>query len=165
MTEDDSAIMAGLAMLAKHAPRPPDRPSEVVLRASDIGAAGGPKVVREAVAACVDPGDPEAQSQANEVVAALKDIRPKDHIEGMIAVQVVSLHHAVADSLRRAREAGSLALREIHLSQAGRLSRAFAAAVEALDRHRGKGREQLIRIERVTVASGGQAIVGGVQGR
>jgi hypothetical protein len=39
--------------------------------------------------------------------------------------------------------------------------RSFAAQLEALDRHRGKGR-QVVRVEHVTVNAGGQAIVGAV---
>jgi hypothetical protein len=34
--------------------------------------------------------------------------------------------------------------------------------LEALDRHRGKGQPQVVRVERVTVEAGGQAIVGAV---
>jgi hypothetical protein len=40
--------------------------------------------------------------------------------------------------------------------------RSYAALFEALDRHRGKGQPQVVRVERVTVEAGGQAIVGAV---
>ena len=49
------------------------------------------------------------------------------------------------------------------LSQANRLSRTFAALVEALNRHRGKAGQQTVRVEHVTVNEGGQAIVGTVE--
>jgi hypothetical protein len=68
---------------------------------------------------------------------------------------------------RRSRSPGSAAFRSRRQARAGalgsasKLSRTYAALLEALNRHRGKGR-QVIRIERVTVEAGGQAIVGAV---
>ncbi len=41
------------------------------------------------------------------------------------------------------------------------MARTFAALLEALNRHRGKG-QQVVRVEHVTVQAGGQAIVGAV---
>ena len=41
------------------------------------------------------------------------------------------------------------------------MSRTYAALLEALNRHRGKG-QQVVRVEHVTVQAGGQAIVGAV---
>ncbi len=51
--------------------------------------------------------------------------------------------------------------RDQNLTQANKLVRSYAALVEALDRHRGKG-QQTVRVEHVTVNAGGQAIVGAV---
>jgi hypothetical protein len=53
-------------------------------------------------------------------------------------------------------------LRHEHLNQAGKLSRAFAMLLDALNRHRGKG-QQKITVEHVHVHSGGQAVVGIVE--
>jgi hypothetical protein len=47
------------------------------------------------------------------------------------------------------------------LNAASRMSRTYAALLEALNRHRGKG-QQVVRVEHVTVQAGGQAIVGTV---
>ena len=41
----------------------------------------------------------------------------------------------------------------------------FAALTDALNRHRGKGSQQVVRVEHVTVQAGGQAIVGAVPRR
>ena len=38
--------------------------------------------------------------------------------------------------------------------------RSFAALTDALNRHWGKGSQQVVRVEHVTVQAGGQAIVG-----
>ena len=55
--------------------------------------------------------------------------------------------------------------RQANLGQAGKLTRSYAVLLEALDRHRGKGQPQVVRVERVTVEAGGQAIVGAVSRR
>ena len=52
--------------------------------------------------------------------------------------------------------------RDSNLTQANKLVRSYAVLVEALDRRRGKGQPQVVRVERVTVNAGGQAIVGAV---
>jgi hypothetical protein len=52
--------------------------------------------------------------------------------------------------------------RRENLSQVNKLSRTYAALIDALNRHRGKG-QQTVRFEHVTVQAGGQAIVGNVE--
>jgi hypothetical protein len=56
----------------------------------------------------------------------------------------------------------SFAGRELGLRYGDRLVRLFAALTDALNRHRGKGSQQVVRVEHVTVQAGGQAIVGAV---
>jgi hypothetical protein len=52
--------------------------------------------------------------------------------------------------------------RELGLTYGDRLVRSFAALTEALNRHRGKGK-QVVRVEHVTVQADGQAIVGQIR--
>jgi hypothetical protein len=47
---------------------------------------------------------------------------------------------------------------------AANASRTFVELLAALDRRRGKGGQQVVRVEHVHVHQGGQAIVGNVQG-
>jgi hypothetical protein len=49
------------------------------------------------------------------------------------------------------------------IAQANKLSRTYATLLEALNRHRGKG-QQKVTVEHVHVHSGGQAVVGVVDG-
>src|SRR5215210_6059572 len=49
--------------------------------------------------------------------------------------------------------------RRENLAQANKLSRTYAALLEALSRHRGKG-QQKVTVEHVYVHAGGQAVVG-----
>ena len=107
--------------------------------------------------------DPRLQAvQLEAAMAALEEIGPRDPIEGMLAGQLVAAHDAAMLSLHLASRGGvSHELRDRTLNQANRLMRTCAALVEALGRHR-RPPEQVVRVERVTVEAGGQAIVGPV---
>ena len=50
-----------------------------------------------------------------------------------------------------------------NINMVTKLTRTFIAQMEALDKHRGKGRQK-ITVRHVTVNEGGQAIVGSVGG-
>jgi hypothetical protein len=54
--------------------------------------------------------------------------------------------------------------RRENLSQANKLSRTYTTLAEALNRHRGKGTQQ-VRVEHVHIHEGAQAIVGNVASR
>jgi hypothetical protein len=103
----------------------------------------------------------ERQDQA--ATAALMGAKPRDELEGMLVAQMLGCHHAAMECFRRAMLAGQGAeARQANLNSAAKMARAYAALLEALDRHRGKGQPQVVRVERVTVEAGGQAIVGAV---
>src|SRR3954447_13507701 len=79
--------------------------------------------------------------------------------------QLVAVHEAAMEAFRRAALAEqTFAGREMGLKYGAKLTRTYAALLETLDRHRGKGQPQVVRVKRVTVEAGGQAIVGGAQG-
>ncbi len=108
-----------------------------------------------------DPCSVDVRQQA--ALAALRDAAPRDALEGMLAAQMVALHHAAMECLRRAHLPEQASeVRQANLGQAGKLSRTYATLLEALDKHRGKGQPQVVRVERVNVEAGGQAIVGAV---
>lgn len=96
------------------------------------------------------------------VAVALKGFAPQDEVEGMLAAQAVGLHAATMECLRRAMlpdQPGEFASKLRR--DAVNCARAMAEMCAALDRRRGKG-QQTVRVEHVTVQSGGQAIVGTV---
>jgi hypothetical protein len=96
-------------------------------------------------------------------ILGLAGINPKDELEGMIAAQLIAGHNAAMDCFRRATLPGqSFEGRRENLTQANKLSRTYAALLDALNRHRGKG-QQKVTVEHVHVHSGGQAIVGAVR--
>ena len=94
---------------------------------------------------------------------ALRDIAPRDPLEGMLAAQMIVVHDGALECFRRAHlPEQTFEGRQAALGQASRLVRSYTTLLEALDRHRGKGQPQVVRVERVTVEAGGQAIVGAV---
>ncbi|WP_147426108.1 hypothetical protein [Teichococcus wenyumeiae] len=106
-------------------------------------------------------GDGEKEA-AEAIMVQMAAFAPKDAVEGMIAAQAVALHNASMECFRRAM------LREQPADIASRmrrdganLARSMVEMTEALERRRGKG-PQVVRVERVVVQEGGQAIVGNV---
>ncbi len=94
--------------------------------------------------------------------AALSAFKPVDEIEGMIAAQAVALHFTAMECLRRANiseQPFEIAARL--RKDAANTMRTMTEMLEALDRKRGKA-PQIVRVERVVVHEGGQAIVGNV---
>lgn len=89
-------------------------------------------------------------------------ISPTDGIEAMLALQMVAAHHAAMESSRRAAlENQTSDGRNRALSQAQKLMGLYVNQTAALDKHRGKGQQQ-VTVKHVYVEAGGQAIVGNV---
>jgi hypothetical protein len=106
----------------------------------------------------------ERDRQLTATVAALVGIGPKDELEGMMAAQLIAAHNAAMECYRRAMIGDqTFEGRRENLAQANKLSRTYAALLEALNRHRGKG-QQKVTVEHVHVHAGGQAVVGVVGG-
>ncbi len=103
---------------------------------------------------------PDART-LNKAVAALAGIGPRDELEGMLAVQMVAVHHLAMECMKRARRSQPIEGMNYHINCATKLQRTFVAQVEALNRYRGKG-QQKVTVEHVHINKGGQAIVGAV---
>ena len=161
---DAGAEIVALArafMPAPAAPPPPSSGGRPVLRVAnkDVAKIGvhqrlAHKAISDTVLASVTPDDLELQATCRDVVAGLVGIAPKTPVEAMLATQMIGMHNAVADSLRLARESSG-PLRGVHLDHANRLSRTFAALVEAFERVRNKGRQTVVVQH---VYPGGQAV-------
>jgi hypothetical protein len=90
-------------------------------------------------------------------LAFLAGVNPKDVIEGMMAAQLFASNAASMECYRRAMLPDqSMEGRAANLVQAAKLTRANAAVVEALAKHRNKGKQKTT-IEHVHVYQGGQA--------
>jgi hypothetical protein len=102
----------------------------------------------------------ERDKQFSAVISALAGIAPRDELEGMMAAQLVAAHNAAMECYRRAMIGEqTFEGRRENLAHANKLSRTYAALLEALNRHRGKG-QQKVTVEHVHVHAGGQAVVG-----
>ena len=109
-------------------------------------------------------GTPPEQIVAATAAAlsAVQGFVPRDPVEGMMAAQAVALHHAAMECFRRAMiPAQPFEVADRLRRQGANLSRAMVDMAEAIDRRRGKG-PQVVRVERVVVQDGGQAIVGAI---
>jgi len=91
----------------------------------------------------------------------VENIAPLDAIEAMLATQMVATHNTAMSLMGRAHNASLMPQFDSYSNQSNKFLRTFAAQVEALKRHRQKA-SQTIRVERVYVNEGGQAIVGDV---
>src|SRR3954469_1519989 len=107
----------------------------------------------------------EAKSrQAHITLEVLRGFKPADEIEGMIAAQAVAMHQGAMECFRRAMIPDQPSDTATRMRKDGaNLARGMTDMLAALDRKRGKG-PQVVRVERVVVHEGGQAIVGNVQG-
>ena len=95
-------------------------------------------------------------------VSVIKSISPKNELEAMLAAQMAAVHICALDSSRRFLCADTLPRKDSAERAMTKMTRTFAMQMETLKRYRAKA-QQVVRVERVTVQDGGQAIVGTVQ--
>jgi hypothetical protein len=100
-------------------------------------------------------------AEANFMLSVVKGIEPRDQTEAMLAAQMATVHVASMAMARRLACAEDLSQIEGAERAFNKLTRTFAAQVEALKSYRSKG-EQRVTVQHVHVSDGGQAIVGNV---
>ncbi len=99
----------------------------------------------------------------NAALAFLHSMKPTDEMEAMLAAQMFVAHDlsmATATSINRCEDMG---MNDRYINRFSKLTNIFRDNLEALNKHRGKG-QQKVTVEHVHVHSGGQAIVGTVEG-
>lgn len=92
----------------------------------------------------------------------LKDLALKDPLEGILAVQMLSIQGHFVEQLAKAKHASSPEIENLHQKNAVALSNLFGKQMERLNSYRKKG-NQTIQVQHVNISAGGQAIVGNVQ--
>ena len=105
---------------------------------------------------------PLSETELNGTVAMLQETAPKDEIESMLIGQMIVTHSLVAIQARRLRGAENIPQLDANGTLLTKLQRTFVAQVEALQRYRSKGQQQ-VRVEHVHVHEGGRAIVGTIR--
>jgi hypothetical protein len=123
------------------------------------------KLILRELVGCLSIANRDEEGQvelARAAMAALKAFRPTDEIEGMLAAQAVALHLGALECLRRSMLPSQPSDMASRLRRDGaNLARTMVEMLEAIDRKRGK-RPQVVRVERVVVQDGGQAVIGNV---
>ena len=108
------------------------------------------------------PNSGVSEIAVNAALAMIESEQPKGETECAIVVQMACVHAATMAVLGRLSEAYGHRNVLASATAASRLSRTFATLVETLRRLRSGG-SQVIRIERVDVRDGGQAVIGNVK--
>jgi len=101
------------------------------------------------------------EARANFVLSVIKGIRPRDHVEAMLALQMAAVHISTMTFARRLANVENIPQQDSAERAFNKLARTFAGQMEALKRYR-TGGEQKVTVQHVTVGEGGQAIVGNV---
>ena len=111
----------------------------------------------------VNPGGEDHIKALNKISPLLHAIQPTDELEAMLAVQMIGIHTISMEMMNRAMITDqTIEGVNYNVNRVTKLSRTFIAQMEALKKHRGKGKQK-ITVEHVTVNEGGQAIVGNVE--
>ena len=103
----------------------------------------------------------ESNDERLFLLSIIRDMAPRDPVERMLAVQMAATHVATIRAGRWLATCDNLPQCQAHYTGFNKLARTFAAQVEALRKHR-TGGNQTVTVQHVTVADGGQAIVGNV---
>jgi hypothetical protein len=117
-------------------------------------------IVQGLVHATTKKGEAHA-GDLNDALSVVQALHPHDEVEAMLMSQMAMIHQAAMHCARRLSNSDNLEAIEAHDRGLNRLSRTYAAQMEALKRYR-TGGQQRVTVEHVHVHQGGQAIVGAV---
>jgi hypothetical protein len=101
------------------------------------------------------------ENEINFMLAVIKDIKPTDHVIAMLGAQMAAVHITAMKFMQRFPRIESLQQQDATERAYNKLVRTFTMQMEALRRYR-TGGEQKVTVQYVSVADGGQAIVGPV---
>ncbi|WP_323765505.1 hypothetical protein [Marinovum sp.] len=104
------------------------------------------------------------EDTGNMASAMFAELEPVDAAEAMLVAQMTATHLSMTKAAGRMTFQTDLRFREANGKFMCRLARLYIYQMEALKKYRRKA-QQVVRVERVTVNEGGQAIVGDVVGR
>jgi hypothetical protein len=101
------------------------------------------------------------EGRFNFMLSVVKGVQPRDQLEAMLAAQMVAVHMATMTIAQRLANVENIQQQDSAERAFNKLSRTFTTLMEALKRYR-TGGEQKVTVQHVSVAEGGQAIVGNV---
>jgi hypothetical protein len=101
------------------------------------------------------------EKAVNFVLSVVKGIEPRDQLETMLGVQMAAVHNATMTFARRLNHVDNIQKQDSAERALNKLARTFTMQLDALKRYRREA-DQTVRVERVIVNDGGQAVVGNV---
>ena len=101
------------------------------------------------------------ESASNFTLGFVDAMEPGDAAEALLLTQMAATHQATMMLARRLNHVQNLAQQDAAERALNKLARSYATQMDTLKRYRSKG-QQTVRVERVTVEDGGQAVVGAV---
>jgi len=101
------------------------------------------------------------ENAANFAIGFLDAMKPEDAAEALLFTQMAATHQALMMMAQKLNHTSNLQQQDAAERAMNKLARTYAAQMDTLKRYRSKG-QQVVRVERVTVESGGQAVVGNV---
>ncbi|WP_135506341.1 hypothetical protein [Roseovarius aestuariivivens] len=113
------------------------------------------------VASLGSQGKPVCEDATNFVLSVIRSVDPQDEVEAMLAAQMAATHLATMTFARRLNHVETIPQQDSAERALNKLARTFTTQMETLKKHRAKA-QQTVRVERVLVSEGGQAIVGDV---
>jgi hypothetical protein len=117
-------------------------------------------ILRQLVRASANGASPD-EVNLSFMISMVRSLRPRDSVEAMLVAQMVSVHVMAMRCAQHLGAAEDIAQHDSAARALGRLARTFPAQIEALGRYRSHG-EPAITVQNVSVADGGNAIVGNV---
>ena len=106
----------------------------------------------------------DQEKMVNMAITMLLDMKPKDEIEGMLAVQMIAVHlNSMKMAYYSSVKKQDIIATNSSVNNMTKLMRTFVLQLEALQKYRGKC-NQTIQVQHVQVNDGGQAVVGNIQG-
>jgi hypothetical protein len=107
-------------------------------------------------------GRPPEEAQLEAALALIAGVRPRNELEAALAVQMAATHAIALRLNRRLMKTDPVMSDFLDAGTiASKFMRAFAAQVEALSKLR-RPPVQVVRLERLNISDGGQAVVGSV---
>ena len=147
-------------------PKSPETPIAVADPLAEATGASDPEVAARlaqqviSVLSLANLDKEEKTRRIGSAFSLLKQIKPQNELEGLLASQMIGVHETVMECLQQSRlPAQTPAGRDTNLKHAVKFMGLFTKQLEALDRLRGKAQQKLT-VERVNVEYGAQANVG-----
>jgi len=106
-----------------------------------------------------EQGHATSEKATNFALGVIASIKPRDTLEAMLAAQMAATHQASMMMARRLTHVETIPQQDAAERAFNKLNRTYATQMTTLKKYRATA-QQTVRVERVEVNDGGQAVVG-----